>query len=229
MEFVGIEKLSLVDFDGKISCILFTQHCNFRCPFCHNSTLVIGNNNPEIPFQDILSYLKKRKGILDGVVISGGEPTLMMDLEDKIRQIKELGYAVKLDSNGTNPQVIKNLYEKGLIDYVAMDIKNCEKGYPQITGVSNLDISKIKKSINYLMNSGINYEFRTTLVKEFHDEQSIEELGQLIKGAKKLFLQKFIASENCIQSGLHEVDEDQALKFKEKLTHYVDEVSLRGY
>ena len=229
MDFVGIEKLSLVDYDGKISCILFTEHCNFRCPFCHNSALVLGKNNFAIPFEDILSYLKKRKGVLDGVVISGGEPTLMPDLKEKIKAIKDLGYAIKLDSNGTHPETIKDLYESGLIDYVAMDIKNSPDGYPEIVGTVHVDMDKIKESIHYLKTSGIDYEFRTTLVSEFHDEERIEEMGKMIEGAKCLFLQKFISSEHCIETNLNPVDENTANKYKEILSKYVKKVSLRGY
>ena len=147
-------------------------------------------------------------------MVSGGEPTLMPDLKEKIIALKELGFLIKLDTNGTNPETIKDLYESHLIDYVAMDIKNSFIKYPLTTGTKNVNIEKIKQSIDYLMNSGIDYEFRTTLVDEFHDEEDIIKMGQLLKGAKKLYLQKFVERESCIQKGLHEVSEETANKYK---------------
>ena len=228
MDFVGIDKFSLLDYEDKVSCILFCRPCNFRCPFCHNGTTVL-EADTTIPFEDILSYLRSRKGLIDAVVVSGGEPTLMPDLKEKITQLKELGFLVKLDTNGTNPEVIKDLYESHLIDYVAMDIKNSLKKYPVTTGTKNIAEDKIKQSIAYLMNSGIDYEFRTTLVNEFHDDESIKEMGELIKGAKKLYLQKFVERESCIQLGLHEVSEEDAKRFQEILSKNVQTVSLRGY
>lgn len=229
MEFVGIEKLSLLDYDENVSCVLFCEHCNFKCPFCHNSSLVYALFNKEIPFDEILSYLKKRIGILDAVVISGGEPTLMPDLKEKIKQIKDLGFLVKLDTNGSNPKVIKDLVENKLIDYVAMDIKNSIKRYPLTTDCPHINIESIKESINYLKSNVVPYEFRTTIVKEFHDETSIKEMGELIEGAEKLFLQKFIASDECIDNTLNEIDINTANNFLNILKDYVKKVELRGY
>ena len=229
MEFVGIEKLSLLDYDEKVSCVLFCEHCNFKCPFCHNSSLVYALYNKEIPFEEILSYLKKRIGILDAVVISGGEPTLMPDLKEKIKQIKDLGFLVKLDTNGSNPKIIKELVENNLIDYVAMDIKNSLKRYPLTTDCPHINLNNILESINYLKSNVIPYEFRTTIVKEFHDETSIKEMGELIKGADKIFLQKFIASDECIDNSLNEIDIDVANKFIDILKPYVNSAKLRGY
>ncbi len=229
MEFVGIEKLSLLDYDEKVSCVLFCEHCNFKCPFCHNSSLVYALYNKEIPFEEILSYLKKRIGILDAVVISGGEPTLMPDLKEKIKQIKDLGFLVKLDTNVSNPKIIKELVENNLIDYVAMDIKNSLKRYPLTTDCPHINLNNILESINYLKSNVIPYEFRTTIVKEFHDETSIKEMGELIKGADKIFLQKFIASDECIDNSLNEIDIDVANKFIDILKPYVNSAKLRGY
>lgn len=228
MEFVGIEKISLVDYDNKISCVLFTERCNFRCQFCHNSRLVLDKNN-EIPFSDILTYLKKRKNVLDGVVITGGEPTLMDDLVEKIKAIKELGLLVKLDTNGTNPNLVKQLIDDKLIDYVAMDIKNSMDTYSEIIGIKNIFKDNILKTIEILKTSGISYEFRTTLVNEFHSEKSIEDMGKMLKGAKKMYLQHFIDNEECIVHNLHEVDIDTANKYKNILLKYIDNVYLRGY
>ena len=228
MEFVGLDKMSLLDYEDYVSAVIFAPKCNFRCPFCHNGDSVL-NSSTEIPFQDILDYLKSRKGLLDAVVVTGGEPTLMMDLENKIRQIKELGYEVKLDTNGTNPELLKHLIDEKLIDYVAMDIKNSPAKYALTAGCQKVDLEKIKKSIEILKTSGIRYEFRTTLVKEFHEFIDMKGIGELVKGAKKIYLQKFVDREGVIQKGLHQVDEDIATMYKKDLENYVSEVYLRGY
>ena len=230
MDFVGIEKLSLVDYDGKLTCTLFMAGCNFRCPFCHNADLVLDTYNcTPIPFQDILEYLESKKGKLEAVCITGGEPTLMRDLKEKITVIKNMGYLVKLDTNGTNLKVVKDLVENKLIDYVAMDIKNSEKDYHLAIGLNYQPFSKIKETIDYLMACGIDYEFRTTLVKDIHDERNIKEMGELIKGAKKLFLQKFVDSGRTIKKGCEAITVEQARRFQEILSKYVDKVELRGY
>ena len=228
MDFVGIDKLSLLDYDEKLSCVLFAKACNFRCPFCHNGLSVL-ESETYIPFDQILDFLNSRKGKLDAVVITGGEPTLMDDIVDKITTIKSMGFLVKLDTNGTKPEVIKDLLDRNLIDYIAMDIKNSLNMYPCTVGVKKIDEDKIKESIKLIQNSGIDYEFRTTLVSEFHTLESIKEMGELIKGSKKLYLQQFVDREGVIQKGLHPVDEDLANKFKDILSNFVEEVNLRGY
>lgn len=228
MDFVGIDKFSLLDYEDKVSCVLFCKPCNFRCPFCHNGTTVL-EADTFIPFEDILDYLKSRKGLIDAVVVSGGEPTLMPDLKEKVIKLKELGFLVKLDTNGTNPDIVKDLYESKLIDYVAMDIKNSFEKYPVTAGVNNINLNKVKETIDYLMNSGIDYEFRTTLIDEFHTEADIEQMGELIKGANKMFLQKFVERDSCIQKGLHEVSKENAIKFQKILQKSIKNVNLRGY
>ena len=228
MDFVGIDKLSLLDFDEKLSCVLFTKSCNFRCPFCHNGLTVL-EAKTYIPFDEILSFLESRKGKLDAVVITGGEPTLMDDIVDKIKTVKSMGFLIKLDTNGTRPDVLKQLLELHLLDYVAMDIKNSIEKYPLTCGIKAIDQTKIKDSIRLIENSGVDYEFRTTLVNEFHSLKSIKEMGELIKGAKKLYLQQFVDREGVIQKGLHPVDENLANTYKEILSEYVDNVYLRGY
>ena len=228
MDFVGIDKFSILDYEDKISCVLFCKPCNFRCPFCHNGTTVL-EADTTIPFQDILDFLNTRKGLIDAVVVSGGEPTLMPDLVEKVKALKDLGFLIKLDTNGTNPQIIKELYEEHLIDYVAMDIKNSFEKYPLTTGTKCVDIEKIKQSINYLISSGIDYEFRTTLIDEFHDIEDIKKMGEMLKGAKKLYFQKFVERDSCIQKGLHEVDEAKAKQFVSVLQGIIPQVNLRGY
>lgn len=230
-KFYGIEKLSLVDYDGKVSCTLFTSGCNFRCPFCHNGDLVVNTqNNVPIDDEEIFYYLEKRKKQLDAVVITGGEPTLMVNLEENIQKIKQLGYLVKLDTNGSNYECLKKLIDKGLVDYVAMDIKNSIDDYFNIIGVSNQNLlENVKKSIELLKQNVIDYEFRTTLVNEFHNEKNIEEIGKLLQGAKKIYLQKFVNREGCISQGLSEVEIKKALEFKCILEQYLQNVYLRGY
>ena len=229
MDFSGIEKLSLVDFDQVVACTLFFGGCNFRCPFCHNGDLVLNPGSlPKYPFEEILSYLKKRKGILEGVCITGGEPTLMVDLKDKIKAIKDLGYLVKLDTNGTNPELLKELIEEKLIDYVAIDIKNSEEKYNLTAGVT-VDFKKVKESIDYLLTHDFPYEFRTTIVQEIHEEKDFDSIGKLIKGAPKYFLQKFVSKDTCLKQGLHSIKKEEAERFLEIVKPYVGYVSLRGY
>jgi len=227
MEFVGIDKFSLLDYDEKVSVVLFSPACNFRCPFCHNGESVLNANTP-IPFEEIYEFLKSRVGLIDAVVFTGGEPTIMPELVERIRKVKELGYLIKLDTNGTNPGIVEELLNEGLLDYVAMDIKNSETRYAETAGCPQINMENIKKTIKILENSGINYEFRTTLVKEFHDEKSIKEMCELVKGAKQLFLQKFVDREGVIQKGLHEVSVEEANKFKGILSEVVP-TELRGY
>lgn len=230
MRIYGMEKLSLVDYDGKVACTLFTGSCNFRCGFCHNSPLVLDYQIlPVLEEEEIFAYLKKRKGILEGVCISGGEPTLEKDLACFIEKVKDLGYSVKLDSNGTNPEVIKSLFENGLIDYLAMDIKNDKEHYASIIGFDKFDTKKVEKTVDFLLNNNFPYEFRTTLIKEFHTKENVKLIGEWIKGANKYFLQKFKDSDSCIKSGLSPIDDKTVLEFKDILTKYVQNTFTRGY
>lgn len=230
--FCGIEKLSLVDFDKKLSCVLFISGCNFKCPFCHNSSLM-NVTNDNLDFSDIKDYLIKRKKMIDAVVITGGEPTLRKELPSIIKEIKDLGYLIKLDTNGTNPTMLKQLIDDKLIDYVAMDIKTGLSNYHIVSGVvltqAEINNSKIKESINILKSSNIDYEFRTTLVKEYHSKDVINEMKELVDGAPKLFLQKFILRETCLDQSLHEVPRDVAEEYIDILKHSVKEIKLRGY
>lgn len=229
MEFQGINKLSLLDYPGKIAAILYIDKCNFRCEYCHNwNTLIAASDNEDLVFNDILSFLKKRVGILDGVVISGGEPTLMPNLEEKIRAIKELGYSIKLDTNGSHPEVIKDLVSKGLIDYIAMDIKSSLDDYHRFTNNDAL-IKKVKESIELLKSGIVDYEFRMTLIDEYHSLEVINKVNDTLKGSKRLYLQQFKVSDGVINKDLHAVDEGLANKFVEILSQSVETVELRGY
>ena len=230
MAIVGIDKLSLLDYEDKVSVVLFSQACNMRCPFCHNGEAILGaSKEDEIDFNEILDFLKTRKGLIDAVVFSGGEPTLEPDLKVKIKSVRELGFLIKLDTNGTNPEILENLLDKGLVDYVAMDIKNCPNLYAETCGLKFINVDNIKKSISIIMSKAPDYEFRTTLVKELHEKMDYEAFLNLIKGSKRLFLQKFVDREGCIKKGLHEVDIIEANKLRDYLASGIKEVTLRGY
>ena len=230
MAIVGIDKLSLLDYEDKVSVVLFSQACNMRCPFCHNGAAILGaSKEDELDFNEILEFLKTRKGLIDAVVFTGGEPTMEPDLKVKIKAVRDLGFLIKLDTNGTNPKIVESLLDEGLIDYVAMDIKNCPNLYAETCGLKFINVENIKKSISIIMAKAPDYEFRTTLVKEFHERMDYEAFLNLIKGAKKLFLQKFVDREGCIQKGLHEVSIEEANKLRDYLATGILEVTLRGY
>ncbi|MDO5329925.1 MAG: anaerobic ribonucleoside-triphosphate reductase activating protein [Bacillota bacterium] len=230
MDFSGWEKLSLVDYDDNITTTLFMAGCNMRCPFCHNMDLVINPQNaPTIPWEEIYDYLKKRQGVLDAVCVSGGEPTLMPDLLEKLSLIKELGYKVKLDSNGSNPDKLAEAISKGLVDYVAMDIKNSPERYGETIGVPSFNLAPIKASVELLKNNKVAYEFRTTIMDEFHDETAMKSIGEWIAGAPRYFLQLYIDSDHCIVGGFHAVSEEKAKRFLEIVKPYVGEAKLRSY
>ncbi len=231
MKIHGLEKLSLVDYDGFVAATVFTGGCNFKCPFCHNATLVTDFNELSvIEEQDVLDYLIKRKGIIEGLCITGGEPTLNKDLPDFCSKIKEIGISIKVDSNGTNPKMIKTLAENGLADYFAIDIKNDKTSYAKTVGLSTFDLSNVEKTVSYLINGKIGYEFRTTIINQFHKENNIREITKWIEGADKYFLQKFKSGDNCLSpNGLTPVPDNEALKFVNIAKPYVKSISLRGY
>jgi len=190
MKIGGIEKTTLIDYPGKVACMIYTIGCNFHCPYCHNPELV-DETATEIDIEEIFKLLKERKNLLDGVVITGGEPTLHDDLLDVMARIKKLGYLIKLDSNGTRPEMLKEAVKRGLVDYIAMDIKAPLESYSQQVA-RPVDIDAIKESIKFIMNCGVDYEFRTTIVKSLLSEDDVEKIVKSIKGAKKYYLQKFI-------------------------------------
>ena len=225
----GFEKLSLVDYPGYTAATVFTGACNMRCPFCHNAILVIdAKHQPIVEEQYVLDYLNKRKGIIDGLCITGGEPTLQKDLDKFIIKCRETGVKIKLDSNGTNPEILKSLIDQNLLDYVAMDIKNCKEKY-SITANASIDLTKIQESIDILEASNVDHEFRTTLVKEFHTIDDIEKIAQWLDGTKKYYLQKFEDKGGCIQDGLHEVPLDIAHKMRDIAKEFIKHVELRSY
>ncbi len=203
MEIGGLQKLTLLDYPGKVSCTVFTKGCNFLCPFCHNAPLVNKlNDSDNFTEDEILAFLKKRQGILEGVCITGGEPLLHSSLKGFIKKVKALGYAVKLDTNGSFPAYLKELAKEKLIDYVAMDIKNSFEKYPLTSGCENIDIRIIEESIDFLLQGTIPYEFRTTVAYPLHDVSDIEFIAKRIEGADKYFIQNFSDSGNIIGENL---------------------------
>ena len=229
VKLYGLQKLTLRDIPGKMACTIFTGGCNFRCPFCHNADLVyLPENTAEIPQEDVLKFLNKRQGILEGVCISGGEPLMQEHIEPFLREIKALGYPIKIDTNGTYPKRLKELVEAGLIDYVAMDVKNAPNRYAVTAGLPQYDTIAIKESIDYLMEGQVDYEFRTTVVKEYHDEASMKQLGCWLRGASALYLQSYVDSDRVIKAGLHAHDETTMRAYRDLLREYIPNTQVRG-
>jgi len=225
MQIQGLQKVTLLDYPEKMAATVFTAGCNFRCPYCHNASLVtrIDRAN-DIPVEQVMDYLKKRKNVLEGVCISGGEPLLQPNLEDFIKDIKALGYLVKLDTNGSNLEKLQKLMEQSLIDYVAMDIKNTPNKYGITSGLDYKGceelLAGVRATVDYLKSDVIPYEFRTTVVKEFHNREDLEEMGEWLKGARKYYLQKFNDSGDCIGKGYHPYSDEimkQALELMKKV------------
>lgn len=231
MLITGFEKISLVNFDTEISATIFLAGCNFRCPFCHNFEFVVYNEDELEHYteEEVLSYLEKRKRLLSAVVVSGGEPTISSDLEEFLVKIKNMGYRIKLDTNGIKVDFVISLLERNIVDYIAMDIKNSLDMYPKTVGLKSVNTNSITKLISYLISHKYGYEFRTTLIGNFHTKESIEDMSLMLKGAKRLFLQKFEMSDNVPDRSLYPVEKENALEFKRILEKTIECVSLRGY
>lgn len=229
MQILGLIKMTLLDYPNKVAATVFTGGCNMRCPFCHNPKLVFGEvKTPVISNEEFFNFLKKRKNFLDGVCITGGEPTMQSGLEDFMKKIKEAGLAVKLDTNGTFPSKIQKWIEEKIVDYIAMDIKNSPQKYAQTMGAHESLLEPIKESVEILKEGKIDYEFRTTVVKEFHEEEDFHQIGEWLRGAKAYYLQKFRDSGETIVSGLHGIEEEQMEKFRSIAAQYVENTSIRG-
>lgn len=226
----GFAKLTLLDYPGKVACTVFTGGCNFRCPFCHNASLAVRAGEVDsIPEEEVFDLLRKRRGVLDGVCVTGGEPLMHGDaLEDFIRRVKELGYSVKLDTNGSYPERLKELIEKGLVDKVAMDIKNSPERYGETAGLESFDMSPILASIDILKNSGIDYEFRTTVVNELHSSEDLEKIGRMIEGAKAYYLQAFVDSGDLIGTGMSAPSNEKMAEFLKISRKYIENSHIRG-
>ena len=212
-----------------LAATVFLGHCNFRCPFCQNSSLVLHpSEEPEISEEEVLRFLKKRTGILEGVCISGGEPTLSADLEDFIVKIREMGYPVKLDTNGTQPEVLKDLAEKDLIQMAAVDIKACPENYPSLTGLLKPDLDAVKETVDFLLHGKLDYEFRTTVVRELHSEEDFHKIGVWLKGAKAYYLQAYRDSDEVLQPGFSSYSLEELEHFREILLENISRVEIRG-
>ena len=229
MQIHGFQKMTMLDYPGRVACTLFTAGCNFRCPFCHNALLVTEiDGAATYDIEEIFAYLEKRSGILDGVAITGGEPLMNRDIPDLLKRIKDLGYAVKLDTNGSYPELLKQLVEQKLVDYVAMDIKNSKEKYALTVGLPHLDLRPIEESVAFLLSGKVDFEFRTTVVKELHTEKDIAAIADWIAGAPRYFLQNFQPSEHMIGSNLHAHEPEMLEKLREIAARKIPQTSLRG-
>lgn len=228
MRIDGLQTLTLLDYPGKVACTVFTSGCNMRCPFCHNASLVCGEVPPFMEKEEFFAFLKKRTGVLDGVCVTGGEPLLQEGLIPFLLEVKEKGFTTKLDTNGLLHDRLRAVVEAGAVDYVAMDIKNCKARYAETAGVPGLDLAPIEKSVQFLMEGSVDYEFRTTVVKELHNKADFDEIGQWLKGAKRYFLQSFKDSGDILSPGLSPMEKADLLEICDRLRAEIPVVELRG-
>lgn len=224
----GFQKLTLLDYPGNLACTIFTGGCNFRCPFCHNASIVLGEGSEDYTEEFIINFLKNRQGKLDGVAITGGEPLLQNDIVGFINKVKNLGFKVKLDTNGSFPEKLTEIISLNIVDYVAMDIKNSPNKYAETVGRLGYDYSRVEESIKILMSSNVDYEFRTTVIKELHEREDIEAIGKNICGAKNWFLQNFVDSGDLICKDMHGHSADTLKQYLEIARKYVPSAEIRG-
>lgn len=229
MKISGLQKLTLLDYPGHLACTVFTAGCNFRCPFCQNASLVLPSKViSQYREEEILNFLSSRKHILEGLCISGGEPTMQPDLTDFIRKVKSMGYSVKLDTNGTHPKLLRELIEDQLIDMVAMDIKNSKESYPKTSGIEILNINSIEESVDLLKEGRIPYEFRTTIVRELHTKKDMDDIGKWLYGSSPYYLQAFVDSGDLIGTNLTGYSKQELIELLEIVSPYLPNASLRG-
>lgn len=229
MHIGGLQKLAMVDYPGKLAATIFTAGCNLRCPFCHNAPLVTHTEQAETLSEgDVLAFLSSRKGLLDGVVLSGGEPLLQDGVADLLRAIRTLGFSVKLDTNGCYPERLAALLKEGLVDYVAMDIKNCLPKYPMTVGLRNFDTAPIEQSVTLLRQGSVAYEFRTTAIREFHTAADFLAIAHWLEGAPRYFIQNFVDSGNLVGENVHGFSPEELQRFASPLSPYFGQVELRG-
>lgn len=226
MKIAGLQKLTLLDYPSKVACIIFTQGCNYKCPYCQNSGLIAHSNEDLIDEEEIFEYLDKRKKVLDGIVISGGEPTIQKDLKSFMKRVKDKGYLIKLDTNGSNPNFVEEVINERLVDYIAMDIKNVLEEYKDVTDV-NPNINNLKRSIEIIKNSNIEHEFRTTIIKNIHNIDKILKICEYV-GDDKLFLQNFVQSENVLGKLLKPFTEEELIEIDKILKEKYPNVKIRG-
>lgn len=223
----GLQKMTLLDFPGRVACTVFLGGCDLRCPYCHNAELIDGSAPAVMDDGELLAFLKKRVGLLDGVAVTGGEP-LLRDIAPLLREVRALGYAVKLDTNGTHPARLRALLDEGLVDYVAMDVKNSPERYAETVGVAGLDLAPIRESAALLMEGRVDYEFRTTVCRELHDDDAIRGVGEFLAGARRIFLQPFADRDTVAFAGFSAPDMPTLERWAEILRGFVGEVGIRG-
>jgi len=228
MKIHGLQKMTLLDFPGRVACTVFFGGCDMRCPYCHNAELLDGTAPAVMDDEELLAFLKKRQGLLDGVCFTGGEPLLQKDLPEFAAKVRNLGYPVKLDTNGNHPDRLEKMIREGLVQYVAMDIKNSPERYAETAGLRQMDLAPIRESVSLLMEGRTDYEFRTTAVAELHDDDSFEQIGQWIKGAKRYYLQRFTDRDTVPFQGLHSPEKEKMEHWAEIVRPYVPAVELRG-
>ena len=224
----GLQKMTLLDFPGRVACTVFLGGCDFRCPFCHNYELADGSARPVMDEAALMAFLEKRRGLLDGVAITGGEPCLRPDLPDLMRRIRGLGFAVKLDTNGTHPELLNAILREGLADYVAMDIKNSPEKYARTAGLAELDLTPIRRSVALLTAGNVDYEFRTTVVDELHEADDFEAIGAWIAGARRWFMQPFTDRDTVPYGGLHAPSAEKMGAWLGIMRRYVPDSRIRG-
>ena len=228
MDIQGLQKLTLLDYPGKVACTVFLGGCNLRCPFCHNGELVLTPGPALMNLEELLTFLDRRRGLLDGVCITGGEPLLRPELPRLLEAVKEKGFLLKLDTNGGFPRALEDVIRRGLVDYVAMDIKNSPDRYPETAGVPGLDVEPYRESAALLLEGRVDYEFRTTVVRELHNEDSFRAIGPWLKGARRYFLQAFVDRDTVLSPGLHPCSREEMEVFAALVRPFIPQVELRG-
>ena len=228
MKIGGLQKMTLLDYPGKVACTLFLSGCNLRCPYCHNPELVLGSGQGEgLPQAELLDFLEKRRGKLDGVCITGGEPTVHRDLPELIETIRSLGYLIKLDTNGSNPHMVEALLDRKLLDYVAMDIKNSREFYCRTCGGVDI-LQNAEKTVALLKQGTVDYEFRTTVCKPLHSVESVRQIGQWIRGAEHYYLQNFVDSGHLVGEGMTSVPPEELGAMARAARDFVPGTEIRG-
>ena len=228
MKIHGLQKMTLLDFPGHVACTVFTGGCDLRCPFCHNFELVDGTAPAMMEEEELLSFLEKRRGLLDGVAFTGGEPCLQKNLPELMRKIREMGFAIKLDTNGNHPDMLEKMISEGLVDYVAMDIKNSPEKYAVTCGLETLGLTKIRQSVEILKSGRVDYEFRTTVVAQFHEENDFRLIGQWLRGAKRYFLQSFTDRDSVPYGGMSAPSREEIFRYAQIAQENIPDTQVRG-
>lgn len=228
MNIHGLQKMTLLDYPGKVACTVFLAGCDLRCPYCHNSELLDGSLPPLMDSGELLAFLRKRQGLLDGVCVTGGEPLLRNDLGELLADIRKLGFMIKLDTNGGHPRRLRELIEAGLIDYVAMDVKNSPGRYAETCGLSAMDMAAVNDTVTYLLSAPVEYEFRTTVVAEYHDDASFYDIARWISGAQKYYLQFFVERDTVLRPGLHAPSAEDMHRYLRIVRETVPNAEIRG-